>query len=1057
MKNYLIPKNISKPDLTIWIFTLFGIIEGLILAFITYNIVGLIPFPYFTLRLVFQISLTIVVFFFVAKGLFDYSLTEYIIIIAKYFINRGNHDYKRGFRLSIANKKATENFAQGFVIEEEIGREGLIKLKDGRYVAIVEIPPVNFFTKTEEEKRNLVSQFEHKLRVMPVKAQIVTYASPADPYDFINTIKTQSYKPENRLLKEEYDDYIRLCRSCISQLTLHQHYAIVFSSDALDKAYSTNEERMNALHRCATYFASEMNGSFIQDPDPDKFKAKINRFLYNVYNPNNIQPDAYDRRKEKVDKTFRVMSKKRNEKFDEDLVPIDYYLSPMCFDDKSSSRYLVVGENYYSFFYIEADSYPSEGIDEGWMATLPEEEGVDYHLFYEKIVDDSYLAKLNRKYNNTNKILGVQEKESILKTELSSISSSAYFLKKRMEEKDPPYYMGIMVSIHANNIDRLYSLEDYLLTTMKQSYITLKPCRFLEKEAYKATLLGNKVPNVLWKKMKQNVPASSLSALYPFAASKLADQSGAFIGTTIDAAAYIDLFNTICHSNGNLGVFAGSGSGKTYFLMALAERMRLSKDNVEVFVVLPTKGSEWNYFCKALNGNLIRINSTGGQTINIMDIFPQKVRADEQGSLLFKKVESIKAFVQFKMPNMDPEEEQILERCILDTYADFGITEDNESLWEDEEHTRAKKMPIMGDLSKRVDKYATKDPAAKALATILHTFTTGTLSYFNHETNADLSKGVTVFDLSDVSPQTKTISMFATTELIQSYFENDRSRLKMIVVDEVWMLLENEASAGVCIDWAKTIRGKGGSLCFATQELKDLSRARNGQTLCNQANTKILLGMNNEEAEVTKDLLFLTDSMCNALKGRERGQGIMLVNGNAIEVNILGTGHNTLTYTTDPKLMVIRSGLNTQDEWKLVAGLLDGMGKQVDTDKITRELEKFRQKKAERQAYRIENVADYGVLKEAPTKKVPNEEFMVEKTEPVIEKPIRQKPTAEIIEKPVRQPKTEPMIEKPTRPSKQAINIEKPVRQKGPVIEKPVRNPKPDAEYIIKPQRRKDE
>ena len=1062
MSKYRIPKNIIKPDLPIGPFKLFSMFEGALLAFITYHVVSLIPFPYATVQLVFKFALAIFVFVYVSLGTFDYSLTEYTKIILKYLFKCGNHEYKRGFRLSIADKKSTENFAQGFVIEEEIGREGLIKLKDGRYVAIVEIPPVNFFTKTEEEKNNLIASFEKRLRVMPVKAQIVSYASPADPYEFINSVKAQAYKPENRALINEYEDYIRLCAACISQLTLHQHYAVVFSSDALDKPYSTNEERMFALNRCATLFASQMNGSFIQDPDPEKFKAKISKFLYNVYNPNNIKPDAFDKRKQKVDKTFRVMSKKKGEKFDEARVPIDYYLSTMCFDDKSSSRYLVVGENYYSMHYIEADSYPTDGIEEGWMAMLPEEEGIDYHLFYEKIEDDSYLTKLNHRFNLANKALGVQEKESELKTEISNIAGDAYFLKKRLEDKDPPYYFGILVSIHANNIERLYNLEDMLNTALRQQYVKLKPCRFLQKEAYLATLMGNKVPNVLWKKMKQNVPASTLAALYPFASSTLADQSGAFIGTSYDSAVYLDLFNTMIRSNSNLGIFAGSGSGKTYFLQALSERMRLGKDQVEVFCVLPTKGNEWDYFCKALNGNMIRINSTGGQTINIMDIFPQKVKGDDKSSLLFRKVESIKAFVQFKMPNMTPEEEQILERCILDTYLDYGITEDNESIWEDAEHTKAKKMPIMGDLSKRVDQYAEKDPAAKSLATILHTFTTGTLSYFNHETNADLTKGVTVFDLSDVSPQTKTISMFAATELIQSYFENDRTRLKMIVVDEVWMLLENEASASVCVDWAKTIRGKGGSFCFATQELNDLSRARNGQTLCNQANTKILLGMNNDEAEMTKNLLFLTDAMCNAIKGRERGEGIMLSNGNAIEVSILGTGHNTLTYTTDPKLMAIRADLRSREEWNLVARLLDEMGKHADAERISRELQKYRDNKAEKEK-RIEESRKLALEEQKAAE--PNIEYepqapeVVPEEQPVvIEKPTR-KPSVEYIEKPTREPKPEVVIEKPTRQKPQTEYVMKPARQRPaePVIEKPTRKPKADTEYIIKPQRRKDE
>ena len=1000
MNRYMVPQNINRDYTVFGIFRLIGLFEGLLLGFITYKLLGLIPFPYYAVKLVFQLSITAGVFFVAAKGFVNYSITKYLIIIFQYFYHRADREFRRAFRLSKAKDKTTEDFTQGIVIEEELGN-GIIKLKDGRYVAVVEVPAINFFTKTEDEQEAIIGQFERRLRTMPVKGQIITYTSPADPFAYINSIKKYEYKEENKNLKREYQDYYRLCRIGIGQWTVNQHFAVVFSSDALDQTYRSTEERIAALQRCASNFASEMGSGFVQDADSDKQQDNVKKMIFDIYNPmaSVRNENAYEVRKKKVNETFKIYDKE----VDTSEIPLSYYLAPVSFDDTASTRYVVVGDCYYSFYYIMQNTYPINGIYPGWLASRFQAEGVDYHLFYQKIDDGSYISTLNRTANLSRKLLGAQEKESILKSELTSVYEAAYFLKTRLERyDDPPYYMGVMISIHANNYQRLFDLEDQLYSEMRKHSIAISSCRFLEKEAYQACLLGNKVPNVLWKKMRQNVPASTLAAMYPFASSTLADKGGAFLGTSYSSAVFLDLFNSAIHANYNLSCFGSTGHGKSYALQAIAERMRLT--GIEVYVVLPTKGYEWDCLCKALDGNMIRINSSSGQTINVMDIYPRRIEANDHSSLLYKKVESIAAFVRFRMPDMTPVETQILEKCIIETYAKFGITRDNESIWADEERTTKKKMPVLGDLVSVVEEYAKHEEAAKNLATIMQVFTTGTLSYFNNETNVDFSKGLTIFDLSDISSNTKTISMFATTELIQSYFENDRSRFKMIIVDEIWLLLENEGSASVVIDWAKTIRGKGGSLCFATQEVSDLLRAQNGTTLCTQADTRLLLGMTSVDAEKAAQLLYLPETVKERIKNRERGEGILMMNGNAVDVTILGTGHNTLVYTTDPALVRIRSDLQNEQEWKFVEEMLDEKGKSAEASEIEDALAKFR-------AARKKNQERSEQFAEAPKRKVEPE---------FVEAPVRKRETeTEYVEAPVRRKDDTPeWVETPIRRKK---------------------------------------
>jgi len=84
--------------------------------------------------------------------------------------------------------------------------------------------------------------------------------------------------------------------------------------------------------------------------------------------------------------------------------------------------------------------------------------------------------------------------------------------------------------------------------------------------------------------------------------------------------------------------------------------------------------------------------------------------------------------------------------ALIKTYADLGITHDNDTLYEDSENSKMKPMPILGDLHKHL----LENPMTARVAVIVSRFVTGSAQSFNRQTNVDLSNKYVVLDISEL-------------------------------------------------------------------------------------------------------------------------------------------------------------------------------------------------------------------------------------------------------------------------------------------------------------------
>ena len=147
--------------------------------------------------------------------------------------------------------------------------------------------------------------------------------------------------------------------------------------------------------------------------------------------------------------------------------------------------------------------------------------------------------------------------------------------------------------------------------------------------------------------------------------------------------------------------------------------------------------------------------------------------------------------------------------------------------------------------------------------------------------------------------------MYVALDFVWDKAKENRTAEKAIFVDECWQLIgasSNRQAAESVLELAKTIRGYGGSLVCATQDLNDffaLEDGKYGKGIINNSKTKILLNLEDEEAQRVQDILHLSEAELMEITHFERGSALISTNNNNIAVEIKCSQMEKELITTD--------------------------------------------------------------------------------------------------------------------------------------------------------------
>ena len=803
-------------------------------------------------------------------------------------------------------------FVQDFLPIKEL-RHGVIETTDGRYVKILEIEPVNFMLRSDEEQHNIICSFASWLKISPMTLQFKSITRRADSDKHVAMIRRELESEKSEKCRLLGEDYIHLIKYVGSREALTRRFFLIFQYEEIRRRESDDFGQILSMMQTAeqnarTYFM-HCGNVILQPDDPDEATAEI---LYQFFNRRSCVDEPFSSRVNRV-VVDRMAAK--NLVIGVDAVPHirpAHFVAPRGIDLKHH-RYVIMDGLYYTFLYIKGDGYPSH-VRAGWMSSLINAgEGIDIDVYLKRENRSKTVDKVAQRIRlNRTKIKGIQDTSTDFE-ELSNSIQAGYYIKQGIANyNEDLFYMSVFITISAATYDELVWRKQQMTDMLKSMDMYVSDCRFQQEDALMTVMPFLHMAPALFEKAKRNVLTSGAASTYMFTSYELSDDTGVLLGINRhnNSLCIVDLFNTEKNKNANLNLIGTSGAGKTFTLQLLALRMRMR--GIQCFILAPIKGHEFRRACQAVGGQFIRIAPGSPHCINIMEIrhtiAPEMELIDamdyvELGSMLANKIQQLMIFFSLLIPDMTNEEEQLLDEALIKTYADFGITHDNESVYEDASVNppKMKQMPILGDLHKHL----LENKMTERIAVIVSRFVTGSAQSFNRQTNVDLSNKYIVFDLSELKGKLLPVGMMIALDYVWDSVKQDLTKKKAVMIDEIWKLVgtsSNRQAAEFCLNIFKTIRGYGGAAVSATQDLSDffgLDDGKYGRAIINNSKNKIILNLEPEEAKYVQEVLKLTKTEVQSITRFERGEALIYSNNNKVPVLVKASRAEHEMITTD--------------------------------------------------------------------------------------------------------------------------------------------------------------
>ena len=783
---------------------------------------------------------------------------------------------------------------------------GIIYTTDHRYVKILEIEPINFLLRSAREQQGIIYSFISYLKISPVKLQIKMISKKADINKHLEQAALELSLETNPHCRELQKDYIQFVKKLSSREAVSRRFFLIFEYEPFNVNRKVEEKEILAALETAAQtaktFLYQCGNQVITHDNEDEFTTDV---LYTLLNRTLCTEKPLQDRI--ADVLARYMKEGRQEELDH--IRINEFIAPESVDFRHSN-YVRINGIYHAYLLVPSDGYKQK-VAPGWLSLLINAgEGIDIDFYLHKQPKDKIQQRLGQQIRiNRSKIKDASDTNADF-DDLDSAIRSGYFLKAGLANNEDFYYINLLITITASNLEELQWRIQEMKKLLISQDMDLHSCYFLQEQGFLSSLPLANLDKKLYELSKRNVLTTGAASCYPFTSYSICDDNGILFGVNKhnNSLVIADIFDSKQYKNSNICILGCSGAGKTFTMQTMALRMR--RKGIQVFIIAPLKGHEFYRACKNVGGEFIQISPASQNCINVMEIRKVDNSVNElldgptlDASALASKIQRLHIFFSLLIPDMNHEEKQLLDETLIKTYARKGITHKNESLIDPDHPNQYKEMPILED----VYNILMESPDTKRLAHILNRLVHGSASSFNQKTNVDLTNKYTVLDISELtgSSDLLTVGMFVALDYVWDKAKENRTEEKAIFVDEVWQLIgasSNRLAAEFVLEIAKIIRAYSGAGIFATQDLNDffaLDDGKYGKGIINNCKTKIILNMEDEEAQRVKNILHLSETEVMNITHFQRGNGLISTNNNNITVEFKASTLEKELITTD--------------------------------------------------------------------------------------------------------------------------------------------------------------
>lgn len=353
----------------------------------------------------------------------------------------------------------------------------------------------------------------------------------------------------------------------------------------------------------------------------------------------------------------------------------------------------------------------------------------------------------------------------------------------------------------------------------------------------------------------RTLTTESLAVFMPFKVQEIQDKGGLYYGQNSISNNLIlcNKANLLNQSSIILGV---PGAGKSFLTKQQIVNLLLSTED-DLLICDPE--NEYGPLVKALcpDTSVISLEAGGKDRLNAMYMVDGYGESDP----IVVKSQFIMSLVeQIDKNGVGPQQKSIIDRCVAAT------------------HKESAEKGFPATLSSlRLKLLEQPEQQAKDIALALELFTTGSLDIFGHESNVDLNKRVTVFNIRGLGPQLKPTGLLVITDTMLNRVALNWKRGKRthVFIDEFHVVFENEFSAAFFNSAWRQFRKRNAYPTAITQNVEYLLDSVQASTMLSNSEFIVMLNQAPSDREKLGKLLNISAEQMSYITNAEAGSGLL--------------------------------------------------------------------------------------------------------------------------------------------------------------------------------------
>ncbi len=550
---------------------------------------------------------------------------------------------------------------------------------------------------------------------------------------------------------------------------------------------------------------------------------------------------------------------------------------------KINANHLLLGDKFLRTIFVI--SYPRY-ISVGWFAPIINLNFTfDISMFFYPVKSGIILKQLKNKVGALEaQIISDAEKgaarDPLRETALRDIE---YLRDSLTQGTEKFFQFSLYVTLYADNLEDLDRVSDQVEDIFGSRLVYSRRVYYQSEQGFNSTLpLGNDELYITF-----NMNSSPIASSFPFISSELTSDRGILYGINRHNNSLI-LFDRFSLQNANSVVFATSGAGKSYAIkLEVLRSLMLGSD---VIVIDPEY--EYKHLAEAVGGTYINISLASENKINPFDL-PTSVGGDAKPKDIIRSaVITLKGLVRLMIGNLSYDEDSIVDRALLETYAKKDITPDSDLSKID--------PPIMADLEQVLEGME----GGADLALRLRKFTEGTFAgLLNQPTNVQMNNQLICFSVRDLEDELRPIAIYTIVNYIWNVVRSEMKK-RILVIDEAWWMMQHEDSAKFIFALVKRCRKYYLGVTTITQDVNDFLTSPYGQAIVNNSSLQILLKQSPAAIDLVQKTFLLTEGERYLLLECGLGEGIFFAGNKHVAMKVVASYTEDQLITSDPRQLL---------------------------------------------------------------------------------------------------------------------------------------------------------